>query len=656
MENVWRSTLKAQGESPMSDNPVSHAFVLPDDNFQAWLQALRPYLDKFERVAVVRSPRGNDLNRYRNVTAVTAPLTWFQDDPHAHIRRIYPMVVRVDVIRASTPQQMSQVLARRIANNDRYGQQDNNPVHLYDRFILEYPLRYRPMRIVRPFDSAPQPNREGFAVHFEARTGTEVIASANGQITAVWMGDNDDALKLGRYVQISTQHEGETYVVTYAGLRDIALPRGAKVTAGEVIGTTAGNVLMLMVQNQQRGVPHFRIPNVVDPMRMIYVQGLRVRPTDKGLRVRTLPSTDGEIMGQINTWDNVETLELHGRTLAKVGTDGEWLRVKLPDGRDGYTAAWFLTALTKGESGWTGVNPVGVNLDARHPLGTPSPDRLGKMGWVRLGYNVSNNAGSEDISAAFNRYAPLAEQYQQAGYKVIFATSHQTYGEGKNDFWPWQDMTDEKWRLLADRKADMMARIAQQYAGRGLVDVWQIWNEQDAHIGAQASAPMSVGNYAYLLRKNIQAIKASDNDVTIITGGHTGGPGRGSDYARATLNAMRGVLPDGIAFHPYGRSPNPGVPYGIFGHIDESVQAYGALLPDKPLWITEWGVLDRGNDNPADIARYALDFISYLKGRYPGRIATMIWYAWAQTMHNGYGLVDAQSRPRPPLTEQFLES
>jgi hypothetical protein len=34
----------------------------------------------------------------------------------------------------------------------------------------------------------------------------------------------------------------------------------------------------------------------------------------------------------------------------------------------------------------------------------------------------------------------------------------------------------------------------------------------------------------------------------------------------------------------------------------------------------------------------------------------MIWYAWAQGMDNGYGLVDGNGNPRPPLTEKYLRS
>src|SRR3970282_1354983 len=98
--------------------PISHAVVVPDKNFETWLDAVRPYMNAFERVTVVRSPAGNDLNRFRDITAVQAPLVWHQDDPLAHIRRAYPMVARVDIIPATTPAQLGAALQSRIAAGD----------------------------------------------------------------------------------------------------------------------------------------------------------------------------------------------------------------------------------------------------------------------------------------------------------------------------------------------------------------------------------------------------------------------------------------------------------------------------------------------------------------------------------------------------------
>lgn len=166
---------------------------------------------------------------------------------------------------------------------------------------------------------------------------------------------------------------------------------------------------------------------------------------------------------------------------------------------------------------------------------------------------------------------------------------------------------------------------------------------------------MSPRHYALLLAEAISAVRSADSEVVVISGGHTRGPQEGSRYARATINAMpAGVLPDGIAFHPYGRGTRPGTRYANWGHIEEELAAYVSILPDRPVWITEWGALDKEGDNPADLAQYAQEFIDYINQRYPGRVAAAIWYAWAMGMHNGYGLVGRDDRPLNPLYQRFL--
>jgi hypothetical protein len=650
----YKHPLKNLTESEfMNETPVSHAFVLPEENFQAWYEALRPYLKKFERVAVIRNPGGTDLNPYRNVSAVIAPKTWLNNSPMEHIRRIYPSVVRVDTVKATTPQELTFIVQKRIANNDRFGEKDNDG-HISDRFVLDWPTDFKPFKLSRPFTTRPTgTDSDVLGLEIVAQAGSKVLAASAGIVTKQWAGEQSDALKLGKYIQVTTKFANTQYVITYAGLSSVRFPLNATVNLGDDIGRVGGSSFTVIVQ-QAQGNPAYRLPNIIDPNPLIYITNLRVKPTSTGLRVRTIPQADGEVLGMLQPYDQVIPLEQHGRVLAKVGVEGQWLHVKMPDGRDGYAAAWFLEA-TQYRRYALDVNPVGVNLDQMHPLGAPEPSRLGGIGWVRFAYNVSHNTGSEDIVAAYNRYAPLAERYAKAGYKVLFATSHQTYGEGKTEFWPWPAMNDEKWALLTGRFADMMGKVAQQWSGKGLVHCWQVWNEQDAPIGAVASVPMTAQNYGRMLGKVIPAIKASDSEVQVITGGHTSGPVNGSNYAKAAVQ-IGGAGLDGIAFHPYGRGPNTSSPYATYGHIKEEIQYHSKVLPDKPLWITEWGVLDKPGDSPVEVANYAADFVSYVKASYPGLIACMIWYAWAQGMHNGYGIVDGNGNPRSPLTERFLQS
>ena len=56
------------------------------------------------------------------------------------------------------------------------------------------------------------------------------------------------------------------------------------------------------------------------------------------------------------------------------------------------------------------------------------------------------------------------------------------------------------------------------------------------------------------------------------------------------------------------------------------------------LWITEWGVLNRGDDNPALVSEYAMSMLNHVSTHYNDDVSAMIWYAWAESMHNGYGI------------------
>lgn len=640
----------------MSDSRISHAFVLPDEDFRAWYDALRPYLDTFERVAVVRGTGGNDLNPYRNVSAVTAPRLWLNGDPLYHIRRIYPRVVRVDVVQATTPQELAHQLQARIARRDRFGESLNEGRHLHERFVLAWPTDYPRMRIVRPFAPSANAPTERLGIGIASEAGAKVMAGAAGWVIRRWTRSRDDALRLGQYVQVRSVVGGQPSIVTYANLRSAAVQQNDEIAQGAVLGEAAGETFTVLVQ-QPGGEMGYTIPSIVDPTPLIYVDNLRVYPTAEGLRVRALPMLSAEIIGLVNPWDALRSKEQHGRTLRKVGREGEWLRVRTPSGGDGFVAAWFLEA-KEYRRYFDDVNPLGVNLDAFHPLGTPEASRLGDLGWVRLNYNVSAGVGSQDIHAAFRRYAPLAERYVQAGYRVLFVITHQTYGEAQPDFLPsWEAMNEVKWSLLIQRLSAMMRRIARQWAGRGLVHAWQVWNEQDAQLGVSTSVPMAAQTYREMLRQVVPAIRSEDPHPYIITGGHISGATAGPKYAQTAISGLSSsARPDGVAFHPYGLGTNLESSFAPFGHIDEAMEPYLAVLPNSPVWITEWGVLDRPNEAPHVIANYATNFISYLKARYGENLAALIWFAWAQGMHNGYGIVDSSGQPRPPLTARFLQA
>jgi hypothetical protein len=376
---------------------------------------------------------------------------------------------------------------------------------------------------------------------------------------------------------------------------------------------------------------------------------------------------DGEPVGQIDTQDRVQSLESPEETARKLGVRDEWLYVRLADGGEVYAAAWLLEAASAPDD--TPARPtrivpavaslLGMNLDIDHPQGHPDPAEMQGNAWVRIKFNVSYNPddksyGNKDIDAAYQRYLPLIERYARAGMQVLMVFTHQLYGEGAG--FNWTQMDSGKWRQLGPTYADFAKQVAAKFKGSGLIHAYQIWNEQDTKPEhARAAVPVPAADYGYLLTETIRAIRTVDQTTPIITGGHTTGPGLGPQYAKATMAAMPpDVRPDGVALHPYGRGVK-GHRFSNWGPLSESIQNYSAVMPGKPIWITEWGVLDHQGrtDVINDVTDYSVGFMNIIKNDYPGKVAAAIWYAWADSMDNGFGLVDASGKPKPGLNEKW---
>ncbi len=475
----------------MATQPISHALVLPDKDFMTWFKAAEPYTKAFERVAVVRSPAGNDLNRFRDVTAVQAPGVWVKNDALNHIRMVYLTVVRVDVIQANTPDALAAVLAQRIATKDRYGEK-MLPAHIYDRFTLEWPSEARPARITRAFNNSLDGHRnEGIDIF--APKGTPIHSGAAGVVATV--ARQPTALGYGQYVQIGTQISGDNYLVTYTQLQNIRVQMGQTINLGDVIAeSSADQSIKLIVQQPGHGLGGYPLPNIVDPTLIIYWSGIRLKTTASTLRIRERPGTAFDITGVLKPFDRIETLEPHGRTLVKVGQPDEWIKIRSPQGIEGFASAEYLIA--DETEGFKALNMTGINLDLMHPLGKPGADRMKGVGWVRFAYNVSMGHGSTDLDGAYNRHAPYIEAYSKAGYNVILVLTHQTYGEGAG--YIWDKMDTPRWRDFTAKYVDVLKRISTQLANKGWNIIYQIWNEQDTPPEAAQAAVSHPGRRLWL--------------------------------------------------------------------------------------------------------------------------------------------------------------
>lgn len=652
---------------------VKHALVLPEENRESWHNATKRYRQTFLNLDILHGVREHNLNRYRDVSTVTTA-GWMNGDPLQHIELVFRNVVRSDIIPANSAAELQANLDARAANEDRFGALLNEDGHLQERFSIDWPCDANPARIVRGFYDGPEDDLRHLGIDIGCSAGSTIRAAVAGVVAHI--SRQEDGLNFGAYVQISSQHDGQTYTLTYTHLDAINLNLGEEVTMGQAIASTAGERFTLICQSEAHGMEGFIIPNVMDPAPLIHWSDIVIRTTGVWLRIRSAAGTEHPQVDSIRPGEVVITLETHGETLQKLGDDISWLHVVNESGTEGYAAARYLEArrpVRKPEGPPTTMNGrelpraniTGVNLDIHNPRGRPDPIRLGEIGWVRLKYNVSYNPnqrsyGNRDLESAYERHFPVFERYVREGAKLIVIFTHQLYGEGANYYWP--DMahpspgSTSRWTAFIPHYAEMAGRAAAQFASSGIVSAYQIWNEQDtfpAH--ARAAVPIPPYDYAQMFAATYRAIRAQDSQAHIITGGHITGAGAGSHYARRTRDALpNDVRPDGLAFHAYGLGiGREHSPYSIWGKLSDAITSFDSVYGDVPLYITEWGVLDRQYFEETEaVTTYARQFMSVVEAN-RSRIVASCWYAWGHGMDNGYGLVNFGGHPNQPLYEYF---
>lgn len=648
---------------------AKHALVLPEAEKEAWLNATKRYQRAFTHLAIVHGVREHNLNRYRDVSTIAAA-GWMAGNPHRHIALVYPNVVRVDLIPAHSPTELQANLDARAANDDRFGALLNEDGHLRERFSLDWPSDANPARILRGFYAGPEEELRHIGIDISAAAGSVVRAAAAGSVTHI--SRQEDGLGFGAYAQIACPHDGHIYTLTYTHLSEINVNPGETLDIGQVIGRAAGERFTLICQDERENPEGFVLPHARDPAPLLHWRDLNIRTSGVWLRLRAAAGLEHPQVDSIRPGETVSTLETHGDTLMKLGVEDAWLHVANESGTEGYAAARYLEARRPrpqpNEDNHNGRQPpranlTGINLDIHNPRGRPNPERLGQIGWVRLKYNVSfdpqrRSYGNRDLQAAYERHFPVFERYARAGAKLILIFTHQLYGEGANYYWPdmatHSSSTTARWKAFIPHFAEMAGRAAAQFASSGIISAYQVWNEQDtfpAH--ARAAVPIPAYDYAQLFADSYRAIRAQDSRAHIITGGHITGAGHGSLYARKTRDALPpDIRPDGLAFHAYGLGiGREHSPYCIWGKLSDAIDAFDRVYGDLPLYITEWGVLDRQYFEETEaVTTYARQFMSVVDAN-RARIATACWYGWGHGMDNGYGLVNFGGHPNQPLYE-----
>jgi hypothetical protein len=259
---------------------------------------------------------------------------------------------------------------------------------------------------------------------------------------------------------------------------------------------------------------------------------------------------------------------------------------------------------------------------------------------------MSMNKGNTDFDAALTKYNQKISTYIADGVTPILVLNHEFYGEGQG--FDWNTMADnseeslKRWKTLTEAYVGHLHKLVKKYGNRV---VYEIWNEPDQRSVAAVFVPEVA--FTHLLDRSIETIHMISPDAQVIVGGLVSGGATYWHKTRANMGNASGLA--GIGIHPYGQEDN-----GRQLTVLLDSYAQGASVR---FWLTEWGVLgdpDKSEPPPVDekiVANYVSRFIKVAQS--DRRVAAIIWYGYADGMHNGYGLVRKDGSRKTVLWESY---
>ena len=227
--------------------------------------------------------------------------------------------------------------------------------------VITQKFRERP-HVYRKFGL---PGHEG--IDFQAPNGTELYSVADGFVSDIRLDGNTNKMGKPYGNQVRIQHQGG-YTSIYAHLEKVVVTRGQAVKSGQLIGLadntghSAGDHLHFTLKKQgatarrETDYPH----DIIDPTPFLEPFNAGSTPTppqppaepsmqvqidspDVGhLNIRDAPHVGGGLVEQVSHQALVGSLEDIATTQSKLGQNGQWLWIRTPSHKIGYTAAWYL--------------------------------------------------------------------------------------------------------------------------------------------------------------------------------------------------------------------------------------------------------------------------------------------------------------------------
>ena len=295
----------------------------------------------------------------------------------------------------------------------------------------------------------------------------------------------------------------------------------------------------------------------------------------------------------------------------------------------------------------------GMNISPDAPFSNPTNvGVLTGLDWVRYPFKVDDK--SRSIADSFAEYDPIVKNYARKGIGTLFVLNQQTV-TGKNA--PWKGRGD--WTEYASQFASAASEIAAHYARLGEKVAFEIWNEGDNKETPWVSVYIPPKHFAPLLWRTASAIRQVSPESKIVFGGLSTDHKKSGDYVKQVKRALGGELPvDAIGIHPYGRWPvkRPFKDWG-YGSLSAELAGFAKQIPDKPLWITEIGIVGGEKPLPEEtqhiVAQFMEDLIKTIAQKHADHVPVVIWFAWSDNMHNA-GIVRADGTAKKEILDAFI--
>ena len=254
--------------------------------------------------------------------------------------------------------------------------------------------------------------------------------------------------------------------------------------------------------------------------------------------------------------------------------------------------------------------------------------------------DIEPKRGQRDWSE-FDRDLELAIQYEQEPIVCIVNTPG------------WASETGEPTHLypykteLLPEFADFCTELARRTKGK--VTRFQLWNEQNGMSWHFHDGFNHADEYLPVLKVCHDALKKGNPNCVLSLGSLDDAEGNGPIFIRKTYEeiekqGVKGPLFDVISTHPYSKSPD--VMRSKIDKMKELLAAQGD--GEKPFWITEYGWNTGDVKESEQAKRLAATLEAFIQPDWKDlEVAVYLSIADFEGRTNGYGLTDANLRPKP---------